>query len=71
VVVAPSLVLTGTDAHHFAPVAGQIYRFAPVRVKPDDLRRLHGIDERIATANLAELVRFYHLLLTQLNSPAV
>jgi len=52
-------------------VAEQIYRFAPVRVKPDDLRRLHGIDERIATANLAELVRFYHLLLTQLNSPAV
>jgi len=71
VVVAPSLVLTGTDAHHFAPVAEQIYRFAPVRVKPDDLRRLHGIDERISTANLAELVRFYHLLLTQLNSPAV
>jgi carboxypeptidase PM20D1 len=70
-VVSPSLVLTGTDAHHFAPVAEQIYRFAPVRVKPDDLPRLHGIDERIATANLAELVRFYHLLLTQLNSSAV
>jgi carboxypeptidase PM20D1 len=70
-VVSPSLVLTGTDAHHFAPVAEQIYRFSPVRVKPQDLPRLHGIDERISTANLAELVRFYHLLLTHLNSPAV
>jgi carboxypeptidase PM20D1 len=70
IVVAPGLVLTGTDSHHFAPVADNVYRFSPVRVTPDDLPRLHGIDERIATANLAELVRFYHLLLTQLNTPA-
>ncbi|TFZ00918.1 M20 family peptidase [Ramlibacter henchirensis] len=71
VVVSPALVLTGTDSHHFQPVAEQIYRFAPVRVKPQDIPRLHGINERISVANLAELVRFYHLLLSNLNSPAV
>jgi carboxypeptidase PM20D1 len=70
VIVAPSLVLTGTDSHLYAPVADQVYRFAPVRVTPRDLSRLHGIDERLPTANLAEHVRFYHLLLTHLNSPA-
>ncbi|MGZ5887681.1 MAG: M20 family peptidase [Ramlibacter sp.] len=70
IVVAPSLVLTGTDSHQMTPIADQIYRFSPVRVKPEDVSRLHGIDERISTANLAELVRFYHLLLSNLNVPA-
>jgi carboxypeptidase PM20D1 len=69
IVVTPGLVLTGTDSHHYAPVADQVYRFSPVRVTPEDLSRLHGIDERISTANLAELVRFYHLLLGNLNVP--
>ncbi|KQT10756.1 M20 family peptidase [Ramlibacter sp. Leaf400] len=68
IVVSPSLVLTGTDSHHYEPVADHIYRFAPVRVKSDDLSRLHGINERISTANLAELVRFYHQLLRNLNA---
>ena len=32
--------------------------------KPEDLSRFHGTNERIGTANLAELVRFYHQLLS-------
>nr|WP_222622416.1 M20 family peptidase [Ramlibacter albus] len=63
IVVTPGLVLTGTDSHHFTPVADQVYRFSPVRVTSEDLPRLHGIDERIGVANLAELVRFYHQLI--------
>jgi len=39
-------------------------------VKPEDLRALHGTNERIAVANLGELVRFYHQLLRNLNAPA-
>jgi carboxypeptidase PM20D1 len=41
-----------------------------VRVKPEDLSRLHGTNERISVANLGELVRFYHQLLRNLNAPA-
>lgn len=70
IVVTPGLVLTGTDSTHYTPVADNVYRFAPIRVTSQDLARLHGIDERIGIANLAEHVRFYHLLLTQLNTPA-
>jgi carboxypeptidase PM20D1 len=70
VIVTPGLVLTGTDSHHYAPIADNVYRFSPVRVTPADLPRLHGIDERMGVANLAELVRFYHLLLSNLNTPA-
>lgn len=70
IVVAPSLVVQGTDSHHYVSVAEQVYRFAPVRVNPGNLSQLHGIDERMAIANLAEHVRFYHLLLSNLNAPA-
>ena len=70
IVVTPGLVLAGTDSTHYTAVADNIYRFAPIRVQPQDVARLHGIDERIAIANLAEHVRFYHLLLTNLNTPA-
>ncbi|MGA0572620.1 M20 family peptidase [Variovorax sp. VNK109] len=70
VLVAPALYVAGSDSHHFTGLTDNIYRFSPVRVKPEDLPRLHGTDERIATANLAELVRFYHQLLRNLNAPA-
>jgi carboxypeptidase PM20D1 len=52
--VAPGLVLAGTDSRHFEPVAENTYRFMP---------RVHGTDERIALEQLAGMVRFYHRLL--------
>ncbi|HZY18535.1 MAG TPA: M20 family peptidase [Ramlibacter sp.] len=69
-IVAPGLMIAATDSRHFTPVSDHIYRFSPVRAKPEDLSRFHGTNERIATSNLAELVRFYHQLLTNLNVPA-
>jgi carboxypeptidase PM20D1 len=69
-VVAPALYIAASDSQHFVPIADSIYRFSPVRVKPEDLPRLHGTNERIAVANLGELVRFYHQLLRNLNAPA-
>jgi carboxypeptidase PM20D1 len=70
VVVTPALYVAGSDSHHFTGLTDNIYRFSPVRVTPADLPRLHGTDERIAVANLGELVRFYHQLLRNLNAPA-
>lgn len=63
IVVAPGLVIGGTDSRQYLPIADHIYRFSPVRAKPEDLSRFHGTNERIATANLAELARFYHQLI--------
>ena len=69
-IVSPGLMVAATDSRLFTPVSDHIYRFSPVRAKPEDLSRFHGTNERIATANLAELVRFYHQLLRNLNAPA-
>jgi carboxypeptidase PM20D1 len=70
VLVVPALYVAGSDSHHFTGLTDNIYRFSPVRVQPQDLPRLHGTDERISTANLAELVRFYHQLLRDASTPA-
>lgn len=60
--VAPGLMIGATDSRHFEGIADHIYRFSPVRARPEDLPRFHGTNERISTANLAELTRFYHRL---------
>jgi carboxypeptidase PM20D1 len=63
VIVAPSLALARTDARHYESLAADSYRFLPMRVTADDLRRVHGTDERIAVDNYEEIVRFYARLI--------
>jgi carboxypeptidase PM20D1 len=69
-IVAPGLMIGATDSRYFAAISDHVYRFSPVRARPQDLPRFHGTNERISTANLGELVRFYHQLLRNLNAPA-
>lgn len=69
-VVAPGLVLGGTDSKHYARIAEDSYRFTPFRLGPGDLSRIHGIDERLAIANYHELIRFYRALLRAPEAPA-
>jgi carboxypeptidase PM20D1 len=64
-VVAPSLVIAGTDARHYEPVAKAIYRFLPVRADPGELKRFHGTDERIAVADYARAITFYDAMLDE------
>ncbi|UCE88129.1 MAG: M20 family peptidase, partial [Pseudomonadota bacterium] len=44
-IVAPALVVPATDARHYAQMAADVYRFAPLRVGSEDLARFHGTDE--------------------------
>lgn len=62
--VTPGLMIGATDSIHFGDISDHIFKFSPVRARPEDLPRFHGTNERIAVANLAELIRFYHRLLT-------
>ncbi|MEM8908903.1 MAG: M20 family peptidase [Bacteroidota bacterium] len=62
-VVSPFLVIATTDSRHYSEVANQTYRFLPLQFSNADLKRIHGIDERIGTEAYKEVVRFYHQLL--------
>ena len=58
-VLAPGLVVGATDARHYAHLSESVYRFFPLRLRPADLPRIHGVNERIGIENLGEMVRFY------------
>ena len=59
VVVAPGLTVVTTDSRHYEALSDNIYRFIPTRVTPEDIQRVHGIDERIAVTNYLEIIRFF------------
>jgi len=59
VLVAPGLMVAATDTKHYVALADDSYRFLALRLGPDDLKRIHGSDERIAVDNYAEIIRFY------------
>jgi len=67
-IVAPGLVVAGTDSRHMSGLSPDIYRFQPIRAKGDDFARFHGTNERISVANYAELIRFFHRLIVVASS---
>ncbi len=70
VVVAPGLMIGGSDSRHLAAIADHVYKFSPVRARSEDLPRFHGTDERISIANYVELIRFYHRLISGAAAPS-
>jgi carboxypeptidase PM20D1 len=63
VLVAPNLLAGATDTKHYLRLSRNVYRFLPVRMKSEDLARLHGTNERVGIENYGEMVRFYAQLL--------
>ena len=64
VVVAPALCVGGTDSEHYAKLTNNIYRFSPLRLRPEDMKRLHGINERTSVKDYAGSVKFYYQLIS-------
>lgn len=64
--VAPGLMVAGTDSIHYGAISDHIFKFSPVRANSDDLKRFHGTNERLSVDNYADAIRFYHRLLAQL-----
>jgi carboxypeptidase PM20D1 len=59
VITAPYLVVGATDARHYNKVSKNIFRFLPVVLSNEDLKRIHGINERISVENYKDVIRFY------------
>jgi len=67
VVVAPGLLMGGTDARHFADITQATLRFSPVHATPADLPRFHGSNERLAISNYVGMIQFYERLVRKVN----
>ena len=58
-IVAPYLVMGGTDACHYQAVCENIYRYSPFKVSTALLLTTHGTNERIPVASMEAGVAFF------------
>jgi len=61
--VAPYLVMGGTDSKYFYPLTDSVYRFLMIRLGPSTMGIVHGIDERISVDNYVMGIQYFHELL--------
>ncbi len=59
VLVTPYLVLGATDGRYYYSISENVYRFSPIPLQSDDLKRIHGINERISLQGFQKSVSFY------------
>jgi carboxypeptidase PM20D1 len=57
--VTPFLSLGATDARYYTVISPNVYRFVPMRMRAEDLARIHGTNERIAVKDYVGMIRFY------------
>ena len=59
VIVAPGLMVGGSDSRHYGKVADNAFRYNPMIVSPSDLTGFHETNEKITVHNLAQGTRTY------------
>ena len=59
VVVSPALAVVTTDSWRYEEITDNTFHFIPTRMTQKDLKRPHGIDERISVGNYVEIIRFF------------
>jgi carboxypeptidase PM20D1 len=60
---APYNMLGGTDARNYYAVCDNVYRFSPYLMTPEDLARIHGLNERISIDAFAMMIEFFYRLI--------
>ena len=67
-IVAPYLVMGGTDACHYEDVCENIYRYSPFLVRTELLLTTHGTNERIPISSMADGVAFFKRYIRKLSA---
>ena len=67
VIVAPFLLVAGTDARRFTDVADNIFRFAPIDLDTAQYASVHGANEHIKIQNVGQCVCFYKELIKKIS----
>jgi carboxypeptidase PM20D1 len=62
-VISPTMMLGASDSKHFLLITSNIYRFAPIVVRSEDMERVHGLNERAKIEDFLKGVTFYYKLL--------
>lgn len=60
---APSLLVGATDQKHYSKISTNLFRFLPIILEAEDLKRIHGVNEKISIDNFKDIIRFYRQLI--------
>ena len=63
VIVAPMVVIAATDSRHYNEVSDNIFRFLPIQLTNDDLKCIHGVDEKISIDTYKKAIQYYYQLI--------
>lgn len=66
-VIIPYLMAGGTDSRHYEPLAGDVYRFQPVRLTEAELALVHGTGEYLSVENVGRMLDFYKYFIETLD----
>ncbi|MDA3938153.1 MAG: M20/M25/M40 family metallo-hydrolase [Spirochaetia bacterium] len=58
-IVSPFLVTATTDSRHYKDITENIYRFVPMVLTGDDLKKIHGFNESISIENYTLIINFF------------
>jgi carboxypeptidase PM20D1 len=62
-IITPTMMVGSSDSRHFIILTKNIYRFAPIVVNPEDMSRIHGLNERTAIEDFKRGIGFYYRLI--------
>jgi len=58
-IVSPFLVTVTTDSRHYKDITDNIYRFVPMVLTGEDLKKIHGLNESISIENYTLIINFF------------
>jgi carboxypeptidase PM20D1 len=64
-IVTPYIMLGASDSRHFCAISDNVLRFSPIQLCKEELRSIHGIDEKLAVEKVGKVVEFYTTLITK------
>ncbi len=62
----PYMMTGATDSKHYREVCRNIYRFAPMSLKSEEISLIHSADERISIENYRKAIEFYKTLFSNI-----
>jgi len=66
-VSAPYLVLGATDSRYYNRISSSVFRFSPFVFTKEDLKGVHGIDEKVSAGGMKRAVEFYVRLMRNMD----
>ncbi len=67
-IVAPTLMIGGTDSYQFSNISDAIFRFAPYQITSEELAKNHGDNERLKIESYKAMINFYYRLIKNVQS---